>query len=99
MKEINRRFRQYRLSLNLTQDELSQKSGVSIYTIKKFENGSDIKISTLDKLFNSLGRKNVFDELLPDMTDRPSYRAKTNKNKIKQRAYKNKSSTNWEWGN
>lgn len=99
MSELNKRFKQYRISKNITQDELSQKSGVSVYTIKKFENGSDIRVSTLDKLLYSLGKKNVFDELIPDVTDRPSYRVKMNKNKIKQRAYKTKSSTEWEWGN
>ena len=99
MNELNKRFKQYRVSLNVTQDELSQKSGVSVYTIKKFENGSDIRVSTLDKLLYSLGKKNVFDELLPDMTNRPSYRAKMNNNKIKQRAYKTKTSTEWKWGN
>lgn len=97
MNELNKRFKQYRISLNLTQEELSQKSGVSVYTIKKFENGSDIRVSTLDKLLYSLGKKNVFDELLPDVTNRPSYRAKMN-NKIKQRAYKTKSSAEWKWG-
>lgn len=99
MNELNKRFKQYRVSLNVTQDELSQKSGVSVYTIKKFENGSDIRVSTLDKLLYSLDKKNVFDELLPDMTNRPSYRAKMNNNKIKQRAYKTKTSTEWKWGN
>lgn len=99
MNELNKRFKQYRVSLNVTQDELSQKSGVSVYTIKKFENGSDIRVSTLDKLLYSLGKKNVFDELLPDMTNRPSYRVKMNNNKIKQRAYKTKTSIEWKWGN
>lgn len=31
MKDLNKRFKQYRISLNISQDELSQKSGVSVY--------------------------------------------------------------------
>lgn len=98
MKELNRRFKEYRISMDITQDELSQISGVSVYTIKNFERGSDIKVSTLEKLLKSLGIKNVFDELIPDMTDRPSYRAKEAEGKVKQRAHKAQKETEWKWG-
>lgn len=98
MNEINRRFKQFRLATNITQDELAQSSGISVYTIKKFENGSDIKISTLSKLLSSLGIKDAFDEIIPDMTNRPSYRAKQEQGVIKQRARKTKIQTDWKWG-
>lgn len=99
MKELNRRFKEYRISMNITQDDLSQKSGVSVYTIKNFERGSDIRVSTLEKLLNSLGVQNTFDELLPDMTNRPSYRAMKEEGKVKLRAHKTaKKETKWEWG-
>lgn len=97
MKELNKRFKQYRVSLDISQEELSQKSGVSVYTIKNFERGSDIKVSTLEKLLNPLGIKDFSNELIPDITDRPSYRSK--QYKTKQRAHKVKEKeTKWEWG-
>ena len=99
MNELNRRFKQYRISTNTTQEELSEKSGVSVYTIKKFENGSDIRISTLNKLLNSLGLINVFDNLIVDVSDRPSYRAKQKKEKMRARTIKNNDNSKWKWGN
>ena len=99
MKELNKRFKQYRISLDITQEELSRKTGVSVYTIKNFERGSDIRVSTLEKLLNALGMKNVFDNLIIDVTDRPSYRAKLEKGLIKQRAHKKQDKpTKWVWG-
>ena len=98
MKDLNRRFKQLRISTNITQEELSQLSGISVYTIKNFERGSDIKVSTLEKLLEPLGMKNIFDNLIPDMQDRPSYRALEAQNKTKKRAHKIKEKTNWTWG-
>lgn len=37
MNEINRRFKQYRLHLNMSQKDLSLKSGVSLRTIINFK--------------------------------------------------------------
>lgn len=99
MKELNRRFKEYRISLNITQEEMSQKSGVSVFTIKNFERGSDIKVSTLERLLQVFGMNNLIDNLIPDETDRPSYRALQAKNKTKKRAHKHIKQTNWKWNN
>ncbi len=98
MNELNKRFKQYRIYSEITQEELSQKTGVSIYTIKKFENGADIRISTLDRLLSALGMNNAIDDLIPDVTDRPSYRANKVKGNVKQRVRKSKKETTWTWG-
>lgn len=98
MNEINRRFKQYRLHLNMSQKDLSLKSGVSLRTIINFENGEDIKLSSLNKLLKALGMKNAIDELIMDVTDRPSYRAKLEKNQIRERASKEKPKSTWTWG-
>jgi transcriptional regulator with XRE-family HTH domain len=44
------RFKERRLSLNLSQATLAQKSGVSLGSIKRFEQDSDISLSSLLKL-------------------------------------------------
>lgn len=42
--------------------------------------------------------KNTIDELIMDVTDRPSYRAKLEKNQIRKRASKEKPKSTWTWG-
>ena len=98
MNEINKRFKQYRILSNITQDELARKSGVSVYTIKNFEGGSDIKLSTLEALLSSLGMTNTISSLIPDVTDRPSYRYMEEKKAVRMRAHKVKASNDWAWG-
>lgn len=98
MNELNKRFKLLRLSSNITQEDLSQMSGVSLATIKKFESGSDIKISTLEKLLCQLGMENAVNELIPDVSRRPSYKANLEDGNIKKRAHKVKKTQRWEWG-
>ena len=95
MKETSKRFKNYRIYANITQQELSELTGVSLATIKKFENGSDIKLSTFEKLCNGVGMQQTVDDLIPDIVNRPSVKAQK---KIKQRARKVKTVTNWKWG-
>lgn len=98
MEEINNRFRQYRISLNITQEKLSQISGVSVYTIKKFENGSDIKMKTFAKLLSALDINNAINEIIPDVTERPSYKAKYETGQTRKRAHNTKTEMEWKWG-
>lgn len=98
MNELSRRFRLLRISLDITQNDLSQMTGVSLATIKRFENGSDIKVSTLSKLLSQLGMNNVIEGLIPDMSDRPSYRARLEEDKVRKRVRKTKKVQKWEWG-
>jgi len=48
-----------RESLNLTQQELSDKSGISIRTIQRIESGNEPKGQTLKKLAKTLGIKEI----------------------------------------
>ena len=50
MEEVKDKFKQKRLSLNLTQEGLSNKSGVSIGSIKIFENPEKIFKKTNETL-------------------------------------------------
>ncbi|MDR1195317.1 MAG: helix-turn-helix transcriptional regulator [Endomicrobium sp.] len=58
------RFKQRRLELNLTQAALSKMSGVSLGTLKRFENKCEISLKSLVKLAISLEAvedfKNIF---------------------------------------
>lgn len=94
MSDINRRFKNYRISLNKTQLDISNESGISLKTIKNFENGKDIKVGTLEKLLNAIGYNGSLDNLIIDVNDRPIYKFET---KIRKRARKVKTKSNFVW--
>ena len=50
MQNLKDKFKQKRLSLNLTQEGLSNKSGVSLGSIKRFETSGEISFESLLKL-------------------------------------------------
>ena len=94
--ELNTRFKNYRVYANISQKELYERSGVSILTISKFENGEDIKLSTFLKLMEAMDLNINGDLLIPDVTLRPSY---VNTEKIKQRVSSaKKEEAEWVWG-
>lgn len=50
MQNLKDKFKQKRLSLNLTQEGLSNKSGVSLGSVKRFETSGEISFESLLKL-------------------------------------------------
>lgn len=70
---LGTQFREYRLRLNMTQKEVSNRSGISILTINKFENGTIGKMSfaTFIALIKALGYANNLGHLLPTIPESP----------------------------
>lgn len=64
-KMIATRARDLRLELNLTQKTLSEKSGVSYGSLKKFEQTGQISLESLLKLALILGCMDDFNALFP----------------------------------
>jgi transcriptional regulator with XRE-family HTH domain len=50
MEQLKEKFKKRRLNLNLTQEGLSNKSGVSLGSLKRFENSGQISLESLLKL-------------------------------------------------
>ena len=50
MQNLKDKFKQKRLSLNLTQEGLANKSGVSLGSIKRFESSGEISFESLLKV-------------------------------------------------
>ncbi len=50
MQNLKDRFKQKRLSLNLTQEGLANKSGVSLGSVKRFESSGEISLESLLKI-------------------------------------------------
>ena len=95
--EISRRFKLYRIAYPLTQEDLAEKSMVSLSTIRRFEKGEDIGFSKLVRLLEALDIQAHLEVLIPDQSIRPSYfleDAKPRKRARKKAAKK----TEWKWG-
>lgn len=73
VRMLGTRFKEYRMRCNLTQKEVSERSGVGLTTIHKFENGSadNLSLSTFILLLKVVGQINSLDNLLPELPESP----------------------------
>ncbi len=62
-REIAKKAQEKRLKLNLSQQTLSDKSGVSYGTLKKFEQKGQISLESLLKIALALGEMDKFEHL------------------------------------
>ena len=95
-EEVVIRFKAYRISYPLTQKELSDKSGVSLRSITRFESGEDISLVNFMKLMNAMELMNNFVNVIPDMNNRPSSYLKNVKTRQRASA-KRKADTGFKW--
>ncbi len=58
------RVRTLRKQLKMSQEELAERSGVSLGSLKRFENSGKVSLESLLKLIHLLGRLNEFDNIL-----------------------------------
>ena len=66
VEELTKRVKQKRLNLNMTQKELSDKTGLHVQTIKKFESGSSATIQTLIQLLRAFNELEFLEKFMPD---------------------------------
>lgn len=64
-EKLSRRMQLKRISLNLTQKELANKSGVSLGSVKRFENQHEISLKHLLNIALVLDSLNEFHQLFP----------------------------------
>ncbi len=101
MKELYTLLQQYRIAYPMTQKQLADKAGVSVRTIQLFENGTDIRVSTLMKLLEALGLSENVALLIPDVTKRPSYEMRRQREKLPRRVRvrkKQEKTPSFQWG-
>lgn len=60
-ESIAKRHKKLRKKLNLTQVEMAERSGVSLGSLKRFENTGKISLESLLKLAHLIGRLEDFD--------------------------------------
>ena len=98
LREISEKLKLYRVAQNLTQQELADKSGVSLRSISRLEQGTSVQLDNFIKILTALDLDENLQMLIPDQRKRPSYYLEEN-NKAPQRARKSqKKERTFKWG-
>jgi transcriptional regulator with XRE-family HTH domain len=73
IRELGTKYSDYRKRMGHTQKEVARKSGLSIFTISSFENGSStgITLASLIKLLRAIGSLEEIEKLLPELPESP----------------------------
>lgn len=79
------RFKDYRMRCGLTQKDVSERSGIGLTTIHKFEIGvaDNLTLSTFILLMKTIGQINALDDLLPELPESP-YLVRKNEKKAQR---------------
>lgn len=73
VNRLGRIYKDYRMRANLTQKEVADKTGLTITTIHKFENGisNNISFNSFILLLKSVCRINAIADVLPELPESP----------------------------
>lgn len=73
IRQLGLRFKTYRIQCRLTQRELAEQTGISVPTIRGFENGksSNVSLQVLLLLMRAVGRLEQIELILPELPQNP----------------------------
>jgi transcriptional regulator with XRE-family HTH domain len=73
IRELGKRYSDYRKRMGYTQKEVAEKSGLSVFTISSFENGSStgITLTSFIKLLRAIDSLDEIENLLPELPESP----------------------------
>lgn len=103
LKEIGERVAENRLQQNITQDDLAQKAGVAVRTLRRLEAGSGGSLETLVRLLQGLDQADSLDLVLPRVHISPmqaikaSSKAGKDMSRVRARKKHIKPKTSWTW--
>lgn len=83
---FGKRLKDYRISMRLTQQELADRCGVSLVTLRKFENGqaTNITMSNFLAMLREVRELDAVKDILPEIPISPYDLAKIEKKKPKR---------------
>lgn len=66
---LGKRFKEYRLALRMTQQEVADKAGLSLVTVRQFESGKSLNITmnSFLALLRTIGQLHDIYQALPEM--------------------------------
>ena len=84
--ELGSRFKEYRLTCRMTQKEVSEHAGVSLFTVKALESGRacNITMNSFVAMLRAIGYLDEITKLLPELPPTPEMIEKMNKYKPKR---------------
>ena len=70
---LGERFKDYRMRSKMRQKDVAERAGLTISTVRKFENGlaPNLSISTFLLLMKAIGCINALDGLMPELPESP----------------------------
>jgi len=73
IRELGTKYSNYRKRMGYTQKEVAEKSGLSVFTISSFENGSStgITLASFIKLLRAIDSLDEIEKLLPELPESP----------------------------
>lgn len=73
IRGLGQRYSNYRKRMGCTQKEVGEKSGLSVFTISSFENGSStgITLASFIKLLRAIDCLEEVEKLLPELPESP----------------------------
>ena len=73
IRELGKRYSDYRKRMGYTQKGIAEKSGLSVFTISSFENGfsTGITLTSFIKLLRAIDSLDEIEKLLPELPESP----------------------------
>lgn len=71
LQRLGGRIRDYRIRMEMTQNELAERSGVSMGTIVRLEHGDTVSVLLLISILRTLGLLENLENMLPELTISP----------------------------
>lgn len=73
IRELGKQYGDYRKRMGYTQREVAERSGLSVFTISSFENGSStgITLASFIKLLRAIDSLDEIEKLLPVLPESP----------------------------
>lgn len=86
IQTLGKRFREYRITARMTQKEVAEQSGISMLTIRRFEQGYsyDIKLGNLIALLKAIDFAEGIADILPEIPISPYAMARQDASKPKR---------------
>ena len=73
VRTIGARFRDHRMEMNMTREQVANETGLSMTTLYKLESGkmTDISLGTILKLLRFIGLLENWEKIIPELPESP----------------------------
>lgn len=99
MKEMGIRIKDTRISIELTQQGLAERAGISQRTIERIENGENVKVENIINVLRAMQLLQNLENLVPEQRLRPTELYDNHKKRVRAVSKKHADITiEWKWG-